>query len=126
MHRRNFSASRNAGSVAADSDRALIILAALDVSFDPEGIQAPVNKGGFATWLFGMLRLWHDRQKMWHKRRAAPTPQQGCRPEIGHTGDRRCAGRRPSSCPGENGAGRTLTLAAHAMPKEHRSAMAAI
>ena len=34
-----------------------------------------------------------DRQKMWHKRRAAPTPQQGCNPEIAHTGDGKCAGR---------------------------------
>src|ERR1700722_16825314 len=39
MQRRDLSASRNAGKVAADSDLAFIILAALDVSFDHEGMR---------------------------------------------------------------------------------------
>jgi hypothetical protein len=39
MHLRNFIASRKAGKVAADSDLALIILAALDASFDHDGMR---------------------------------------------------------------------------------------
>jgi hypothetical protein len=39
MHRRNFIASRNAGRVAAVSDLALIILAAIDESFAHVGMR---------------------------------------------------------------------------------------
>jgi hypothetical protein len=57
MHLRNFIASRNAGKVAADSDLAFIILAALDASFDHDGIRPHRTSDSSRRGSFGCCRM---------------------------------------------------------------------
>jgi hypothetical protein len=75
MHRRDFSASRNAGLVAAVSDLAFIIPAAPDASLAHD-VSPRIRKRGF------LITRRFERNPQHHRRRAAEAYHQGHAEEV--------------------------------------------